>query len=113
MKQLRLLTRVYDRETNEYIQRALTYDDLTEEQQELIRRFFEIENEKTMKAGHFTLSYHGFGENGEPNDLELESPLGTVIKGYKGNRHNRFRILNDFGVVDSESGEQINGFSDC
>lgn len=128
MKQLRILTRVYDRENGTYIQRCLTYD-LNERQVELFQRFMQSIHET---QGSWFPKVHGFGEwdkeekaevgvNGatqydpewdDPDVRDESHPLYHRIKTPCGTE-NRMDIRTDFCLADEKTQKTTFGFTDC
>lgn len=97
MKRLRILNRVYDMQEQEYIQRTYLWD-VTDEEVEVLNRIF-----SRMKP-----LIGGFGEDGLEERDCYASPLFETSKSGK----DRFRMLTDFGVIDYDEDDQINGIID-
>lgn len=95
MKKLRILNRVYDTKTMEYIQKVYKWD-VTDEEIEVLNKMFARNGLPEIK---------GFGVDKDFPYSDYKSVLFN---------HNRFSMMTDFGVIDEENMfGQINGIIDC
>lgn len=90
MKKLRILNRVYDRKTMEFIQRTYTWE-VTDDEIEVLNKIF---------ARNSTPKIEGYGYGKKPPISK--SPLKDT---------SRFLMATDFGVID-ENEKQVNGIID-
>lgn len=132
MKQLAFITRVDDRERNEYIQRRLTMqltDDQYERLNSLMAEIWDNRCERNGKENVRNFPHpEWFGAEGSVTftDRELEGDgweepkedepvcrnkvsLMDYLLDWKGKKHDRFNIANGFTVID-EDGNEVETF---
>jgi len=96
MKQLVLQTRMYDRETTEYIQRFLAVE-LTDHEVEL---FEQLKASIDARTHIFPFKQKGWCDDGE--ELNLETPLVEMLEGEPEPTH-RFMFTQGLYLEDTEN----------
>ena len=103
MKQLIIHTRMYDRETSEYIQRFLACD-LTNREVELFTEF----TQSLQSRGIFPFKEKGWCDDDE--ELNLETPLVSMMGGEPEPTH-RFFFSQGLYLEDTENDDYGCGWS--